>query len=145
MSGSPDREPLPDGLMETGEKKVILYCSLGAKTGTIFREIIGTGDCGYTVRLVQDLGELDGESAPGTRKDLALVICPVDKIEIQRLESILSPVSSGRLILILPDEDPETLAAARRMKPRHILSPNDDLLTVRSFINGIRNEPGDRA
>lgn len=66
----------------------------------------------------------------GPLSDTVLVLCPACKEEVRELSALRELIRDVRTILVLPDDERETLAIGHRFQPRFLTMPTPDFKDV---------------
>ena len=87
----------------------------------------------------QSPDDFHGITLGADNEPITSVIMPANNEELSRLAQIKDFWSKSKNILILPDEEPETLKLAGLIRPVFITTMEDDLSTVVLILNHIKD------
>jgi len=79
-----------------------------------------------TLDLVASIDELMARFQQRHDEVIAAVLIPQDRQRLLLIEALRQHLADTRLILVLPDRDELTLAAAHRLRPRFLTYANAD-------------------
>ena len=75
----------------------------------------------------------------GPLSDTVLILCPSGKEEIRELAALRELICDVRMILVLPDEERDTIAVAHRFQPRFLTVPTPDFKDVSKILGNMLN------
>ena len=70
----------------------------------------------------------------GPLSDTVLVLCPACKEEVRELGALRELIRDVRTILVLPDNERETVAIGHRFQPRYLTMPSADYKDVSKVL-----------
>jgi len=107
--------------------KIVVYAPPPGETGAPLlracEQVLPPG----TLDLVVSIDELVARFQQPHDEVIAAVLIPQDRQRLLLIEALRQHLGDTRLILVLPDTDELTLAAAHRLRPRFLTYANADL------------------
>ncbi len=94
------------------------------------------------LEIYRTIDDLTNRLCNPHRESTVLVLFIIDEKTFQNLISIKEYLINNKVILVLPDRDPKTLAKAHTLRPRFITYSDTDTSVISDVINNmITSEP----
>jgi hypothetical protein len=120
--------------------KIFLYSPAGDPSGDMLGQQIKANlpEAGMVVcRTIRDLSQ----SLRQPEEDLSVgVLLVSDQEDLQNIISIRHLFQTIRIILLLPNKEPETVAMAHQLRPRFLTGRNSDLAEVTAVLKKMFKE-----
>ncbi|MBN1546640.1 MAG: hypothetical protein JW902_08280 [Syntrophaceae bacterium] len=113
--------------------KVILYIPRDHAYG---RRLLSIVEKAIPKRLVAVFNMISAlsQGLRGPLADTLLILCPSCRDEVQELSALREMILDVRTILILPDEERETVAIGHQFQPRFLTIPTPDFKDVAKVL-----------
>jgi hypothetical protein len=114
--------------------RVLFYAQSGDQAGDRLKQTL---DETLPPDIVETQRSLTGmvQRLRNNRADLEVVIMmPANRLELSGIFKILDELGDVRLVLVLPDEEDETIAMAHRLRPRFVTYTNGDYSELRQVL-----------
>lgn len=112
---------------------VIFYLSGENESGVSLLEIIKTAVPGHPIEIYSLISELSERLHQPMLDVSAAVLCAYSRSELMELIYLGDILGELRVILVLPDSDPEVLEKAYALRPRFIAAAESDF----KYLGGI--------
>jgi hypothetical protein len=116
--------------------RLLLYSSKGQGPAGRLQRHIEKSPRPCAPKTLHSIEELSGALRPftGHKQETILVLFATDRRDLIELLSIIELLKNSRLILVLPDERPETVQTAHLLMPRYIGYADGDLSDVAAVL-----------
>ncbi len=99
---------------------VLLYTGKSTSLGERLRRVVESGTSGQEIELLKKMDGLAGRLQQRVYDIDAAVLLLSTKEELEAILSLREWLAGLRVILVLPDEDRDTISKAHRLSPRFI-------------------------
>ena len=116
------------------QKKLLLYTPLAHKAGFRLEEAVATVVPEQTTEVVHTPAGLARRlRRPHNGLEVAVILATRQK-QLRELQSLDQMLESLRIILILPDAAPQTIARAHSLRPRYVTNMHSDFQDVSAVL-----------
>jgi hypothetical protein len=114
--------------------KIILYISRDHDHGRRLQSIVEKAVPKHFVAVFNMITALS-EGLRGPLADTLLILCPSNRDEVRELNALREIIVDVRTIMILPDEERETVAIGHQLQPRFLTVPTPDFKDVAKVLS----------
>jgi hypothetical protein len=116
------------------ERKLLLYTPLAHKASYRLEEAVAAVVPEQTTEVVHTAeGFTRRLSRPFNGLEVAVILAP-GREKLQELQSLDQMLERLRIILILPDADPQTIAQGHNLRPRYLADIQSDFQDVAAVL-----------
>jgi hypothetical protein len=113
---------------------VLLYAKAGAPGGARLKELFETQLCGIEMETYETLESFSQRFSQPVQEPSVAILLFRNREDLMETLSIRHRIQDANLILILPDREEETIAAAHQLRPRFLTDLQNDLMTVTAVV-----------
>jgi hypothetical protein len=125
---------------------LIMYSSTATQSGDLLEEIVHKATPHCSKKTCYSLEELLNTLRwPRSDKDVVLVLAP-SKADLEQMCCLRQLFSDVRMLLILPDRQPDTITNAHSLFPRFLTYADANLLLLKAVLTklSLQNQGGQR-
>jgi hypothetical protein len=120
--------------------KIFLYSPAGDPSGDRLGELIKTSLPEFGMEVCRTIHDLS-QSLKQPAEDMGVAVLLVsDQKDLKNIISLRHFFQNIRIILLLPNKDPETVAMAHQLRPRFLTDRNGDLSEVTAVLKKMFKE-----
>ena len=114
--------------------QILFYLSSGIKSGNRLKQTLDEVLPGGNVEVFRQVnGLIQRLRTPSSDLEI-LILMPTNRLELSAMSTLLTDFRNVRLVLVLPDEEEETITIAHRMRPRFLTYSSGDYSELREVL-----------